>query len=1168
MRQPPCLNLSQAYSDFMSNPDTLIAYWRASLADADRVSIDAKRVLQSDKVHPSEIAAGRVRPEIAARLSGDGRDQRGVQPVQMLSILLCPLVAHPAPGSSQTPGEPRGPLLPLWVPATIAPNGLLLPPDDLLPWIAREILEPSVRPQVVLGSVDELEHFLSAEERPASVDGWAAYWAYCRRMLRAVTGLDIDLFAVDGYRTAADTAYIVPADTVQGSRQHVMRLYDRLLADREYPPLLRRLAAREDAELRPLLSEGEQRPLAARHLGQMGAAFQLSPSQREALHHFLTTGDGEMLAVNGPPGTGKTTLIQSVVATLWVEAALQGAEPPVILAASTNNQAVTNIIDSFAKVAGEQGVLSRRWLPDVTSYGLYCASEAHREVVAQKGVLAVFPTSERDQSGFFAARETPDYISRASVAFLDQCAQLFQRRPAGLEDAQKLLHHRLIEVVEELRGVLGLWARLRDVQARVAVARRAHGTLELALSTLRARWDELEASAQRLWHVADGWRKLKAGRSFFDRWRPAKAQQASRDYFAAHAEVVQPPAMDDAAIERALKERWDEAQRQKEQAEAQLRSLEADQQQFRELKQAWWQWCEARGIEPGAQAFETYLDTNLRHQAFCLAAHYWEARWLLETRQFLMTPRDERRPREQQMARWRRYAKLTPCFVSTLFMAPRFFSAWESRQPAPLYGLLDLLIIDEAGQVPTDVGGASFALAKRALVIGDTLQIEPVYTLTHAVDAGNLKRQKVAVTLEEQARVRAQGLSSVEGSLMVVAQRASHYRKHDFARGMFLSEHRRCLPEIIAVCNELAYSGALDPQRPAETGLPLPPLGYADVPGVCVTTRGSRENRVEADTIVGWLVSQRARLEQHYQRPLEELAGIITPFTRQADLLRQALRQAGLSRMTVGTVHTLQGAERPVVLFSPVYDEPGSYFFDQGVNMLNVAISRAQDSFLVFGTMSIFEPVPTGTSRRPSSVLARHLFQGAGVELPVRVVRPKGDTVRGATIKRLSTLQAHRDILSQGLREAQQRVVIISPYLREAAIKADGLDVHISAAVRRGVSVVIYTDGQLDVDDRTRQLKPDAAAARERLRGCGADLRVVRRIHNKNLCVDESIIVTGSFNWLSAVRDEANAYQRHEDSLQYEGPGVAAMIADVLREMEQKPGIAPVVRDGVARSGR
>jgi hypothetical protein len=61
------------------------------------------------------------------------------------------------------------------------------------------------------------------------------------------------------------------------------------------------------------------------------------------------------------------------------------------------------------------------------------------------------------------------------------------------------------------------------------------------------------------------------------------------------------------------------------------------------------------------------------------------------------------------------------------------------------------------------------------------------------------------------------------------------------------------------------------------------------------------------------------------------------------------------------------------------------------------------------------------------------------------------------------------------------------------------------------------------------------------------------------VCVDDTIIVTGSFNWLSAVRDEGNAYQRHEDSLQYEGPGVAGMIAEVLRELEQKPGIVPAV---------
>ena len=43
-----------------------------------------------------------------------------------------------------------------------------------------------------------------------------------------------------------------------------------------------------------------------------------------------------------------------------------------------------------------------------------------------------------------------------------------------------------------------------------------------------------------------------------------------------------------------------------------------------------------------------------------------------------------------------------------------------------LYDFADLLIVDEAGQVRPEIAGASFALAQKALVIGDTLQIAPI----------------------------------------------------------------------------------------------------------------------------------------------------------------------------------------------------------------------------------------------------------------------------------------------------------------------------------------------------------------------------------------------------------------------------------------------------------
>ena len=60
------------------------------------------------------------------------------------------------------------------------------------------------------------------------------------------------------------------------------------------------------------------------HLGQMGGKYGLSDSQREGVNNFNNQKHGEILAVKGPPGTGKTTLIQSIVANEYVKRALPG----------------------------------------------------------------------------------------------------------------------------------------------------------------------------------------------------------------------------------------------------------------------------------------------------------------------------------------------------------------------------------------------------------------------------------------------------------------------------------------------------------------------------------------------------------------------------------------------------------------------------------------------------------------------------------------------------------------------------------------------------------------------------------------------------------------------------------------------------------------------------
>jgi len=138
----------------------------------------------------------------------------------------------------------------------------------------------------------------------------------------------------------------------------------------------------------------------------------------------------------------------------------------------------------------------------------------------------------------------------------------------------------------------------------------------------------------------------------------------------------------------------------------------------------------------------------------------------------------------------------------------------------------------------------------------------------------------------------------------------------------------------------------------------------------------SRWNPIEARSIARWISDHQKLLKSLYpDLPLQEIIAIVTPFKKQTNLLRKELLLQGINEhIGIGTVHTLQGAERHIILFSPVYgtnDNGMAYFFDRGVNMLNVAVSRARDSFLVFGNMNIFN---SNNTTLPSGLLGQYLF--------------------------------------------------------------------------------------------------------------------------------------------------------------------------------------------------
>ena len=392
-------------------------------------------------------------------------------------------------------------------------------------------------------------------------------------------------------------------------------------------------------------------------------------------------------------------------------------------------------------------------------------------------------------------------------------------------------------------------------------------------------------------------------------------------------------------------------------------------------------------IEPNC--FYDELDVSFRHKAFQLALHFWEGEYLIKLENDLSSDIFTGKNEAKSKNRWKRQAMLTPCFVSTFYMSPKFFSSSkflindDRGNPIfdypPLFDFIDLLIVDEAGQVSPEVGIATFALAKRAVIVGDVKQIEPVWNITNKIDIGNLKKCDLIMNYEDlkyQEEFDPKGFLSSTGSIMKMAQNACNFKEKGLAeKGVILVEHRRCYDEIINYCNVLAYNGQLIPLKgKAKNDLLFPPMYCIHIEGNSTTSSTSRYNQNEVKAIVDWLVKNKNIIENKYGQ-IENAVGIITPFVGQKNSLRYALKNAGFNVdvLKLGTVHALQGAERPIILFSMVYGkgDSGTMFFDRDnkPNMLNVAVSRAKDNFIVFANTEILDK----NAKTPSGILSNFL---------------------------------------------------------------------------------------------------------------------------------------------------------------------------------------------------
>lgn len=1167
-----------------SNTQGFTSYWRNTLADAESGKGAFERKDEDSFTQWMNVAAGRLNEEIVHSFF-DGEDVQ----VKTVEVLLRPqvwirLIKH---GKERTAGAP-GFITPLVTSALLNREGFLFPTSPAT--IPRDLLEPLPKGTFSIGEMEQYDKYKTThnsiafgpgdedeqreeteeqrEERYARYQQlWQKYLKDTDELLKHVAGKW--LASPEQYEPAG-YGYVIKANQPGGASIHILPMYDHLLSCKKEVPLLARFASKENSPVEPLLASNA---MFSERLGHSGDKFPLAVAQRDALSHYLTQQPGDILAVNGPPGTGKTTLVLSIIATEWARAALNKTEPPVVIATSTNNQAVTNIIEAFGKdFATGTGPMAGRWLPEVTSFGAYFPSSGRRAEAVKK-----YQTED-----FFNRVESLEYVEDAQVFFLEKARAAFPAEECrSPEHVVNLLHKRLVGLSAELEKIQPAWDRLNTIrQERLAISDDLKQYIQDKSTRLLNATNEISLLTQ----GKKQWQQYRAGESIMlalFSWLPVV--RTKRHYqmslfleatFGARMAAFQGsfPEGVDAFIDGLI------AQVLKEQSEYQQQIDLAEDVSRREDEAAicWSELTHSLGYageaELSLREADELADTQLRFPAFLLATHYWEGRWLMDMAVIDNLQKEKGlRGAKAVKARWLRRMKLTPCVVMTCFMLPHHMLIREhvggkKFDDSYLYNFADLLIVDEAGQVLPEVAAASFALAKKALVIGDTEQIAPIWNSLPCIDIGNMVEGNILPggTQEELTEAYSlvcdSGKSAASGSVMKVAQFNSRYQYDpDLARGMYLYEHRRCFDNIIGYCNHLCYHGKLQPKRGEEKGAIFPAMGYLHIDGKGMQTNGgSRYNAFEAETIAAWLAAHKEDIERHYDKPLHELVGVVTPFSAQVSAIKSSLRKLDINcngdenSLTVGTVHSLQGAERAIVLFSPVYSkhEDGG-FIDSDNSMLNVAVSRAKDSFLVFGDMDLFEIQP-GSS--PRGLLAKYLFASPSNALQFEYKERQDLSTAQTQISTLHGVEQHDAFLNQTFNAIGKSITIVSPWLTWQKLEQTGFLASMIQARARGIDITVVTDKSFNTEDANyekRKAKQQCLnEAVEKLNEMGIVTKLVNRVHSKIVIGDEGLLCIGSFNWFSATRDEK--YQRYDTSMVYRGESLKSEIKTIYTSLEQR----------------
>ena len=233
--------------------------------------------------------------------------------------------------------------------------------------------------------------------------------------------------------------------------------------------------------------------------------------------------------------------------------------------------------------------------------------------------------------------------------------------------------------------------------------------------------------------------------------------------------------------------------------------------------------------------------------------------------------------------------------------------------------MFDLLIIDESSQCNIATSLLAIGRSKALLLVGDPNQLRPIILLDRV--ANQKYKEKYHVSNE---------YDYCTNSILDVMRNADRISKY-----IFLRYHYRCGKKIINFSNKRYYHSNLL-------------TDFVNNDGELVFLNCKNNNIIERNSAF----EEANGIVNYIKRNDIKDAMIITPFVNQKNLLNKLLHDKNVDKsIEAGTIHSLQGSEKNVIIFSmaisPRTSKKTYEWLMNNAEVLNVGVTRAKKKLVV-----------------------------------------------------------------------------------------------------------------------------------------------------------------------------------------------------------------------------